>query len=81
MSLVVVSLGLPLWSDEVGVPEVRHTDCTRLEPGDGHAQPVKKQIQLSLELLSFTIDKIHVCNYISHTMILFFTGTWVALGS
>lgn len=75
MSLVVVSLGLSLRSDEVGVPEVRHTDCTRLEPGDGHAQPVKKQIQLSLELLSFTIDQIHVCNYISHTMILFFTGT------
>lgn len=76
-----MSLGLSLRSDEVGVPEVRHTDCTRLEPGDGHAQPVKKQIQLSLELLSFTIDQIHVCNYISHTMILFFTGTWVALGS
>lgn len=75
MSLVVVSLGLSLWSHEVGVPEVRHTDCTQLEPGDGHAQPVKKQIQLSLELLSFTIDKIHVCNSISHTMILFFTGT------
>lgn len=70
-----MSLGLSLRSDEVGVPEVRHTDCTRLEPGDGHAQPVKKQIQLSLELLSFTIDQIHVCNYISHTMILFFTGT------
>lgn len=77
-----MSLGLSLWSDEVGVPEVRHTDCTQLEPGDGHAQPVKKkQIQLSLELLSFTIDQIHVCNYISHIMILFFTGTWVALGS
>lgn len=70
-----MSLGLSLRSDEVGVPEVRHTDCTWLEPGDGHAQPVKKQIQLSLELLSFTIDQIHVCNYISHTMILFFTGT------
>lgn len=41
-----MSLGLSLRSDEVGVPEVRHTDCTRLEPGDGHAQPVKKQIQL-----------------------------------
>lgn len=37
-----MSLGLSLRSDEVGVPEVRHTDCTQLEPGDGHAQPVKK---------------------------------------